>query len=220
MTWLHKIALLFCLLQTVAAPAQKVIGPVTENEKKGIATVRNAIRFLKQRTTPVVGKGDSAVSDRGQIYKDFINRFYDLSYLKDSLKGSATFSYEQLFHLQMAIIYNIDHYLDVLPLDSVYLSDARFLDETGAGHQSPEVDLVVYYIISGKKFWVSTLSFAPDGKLWAIHPYIDFEGRNKDIDILGFYSRQKGFHDIQGKLWRPEAKPVAVDHQDLPKEKQ
>jgi hypothetical protein len=60
-------------------------------------------------------------------------------------------------------------------------------------------------MIGNRSAYIELINITADGKIGAIMPYIDFENRNKDIDIEGYYRNFKGFYEVLSKRWKFEA---------------
>ena len=183
--------------------AQKPRGEFSNIEKKNLSTVTSAIFFLKNNTTPSIKLSDSTI-DATQffIYDSLVKNYFDPSYYRDSIKDTST-SFEQKIQLQKWILYNIDHYLDLLPPDSIYISPLRLTTLAEDSGSYPKNSLVVYFLLDNTPFLTSVILFNKKGRLFAVSPVLHFENKNTDVAIDAFFSRQKGYHLIKEKLWRP-----------------
>jgi hypothetical protein len=177
---------------------QRYEGQLTTAEKSNFETVKNAIKYLKDdKTRSFLPIDSSSVKVLIKGYADFLERFYDIHYLIDSSEKQTIMSLEG----QALLVYNIDHYLDVLPLDSIFVSPLAFFHPKEAEGDFAH-SLVTYFKINGRTFHVQSILFNNAGKIKALAPYIDFERNNKGIDIQGFYNRQKGYEQIKDKLYK------------------
>jgi hypothetical protein len=192
------VVITFFTLIGFDSSGQSYEGQLTKAQKSNFETVKNAIRYLKNDKTRSFQFTDS-ISAKVVIkqYTDFLEKFYDIHYLVDSAEKQTLMSLEG----QVALIYNIDHYLDVIPLDSIFISPLAFFHPNEAEGDFAH-SLVTYYKINGRTFYVQSILFNNAGKIKAVAPYIDFERNNKGIDIEGFYNRQKGYHQIKDKLYK------------------
>lgn len=201
---LKSILLVFIISSiSVTIHAQKLVGEVTDAEKKNFETVQKAVAWLKKQPTPVMTHAKAFKKGKGTfLYDSLFQLFFDPIYTdrKNIRPGKEELG------LTYAILYNIDHFLDFLPADSIFLTPFRHLDiYPDNPDETDQNSLITYYLIGGKKFIVHQLSFNKDAELLMINAYLDFERLNKGIDIVGFYTRQKGYAEIQPKLFKFEA---------------
>jgi hypothetical protein len=201
MKYPYLIVTIICF-NTLIADAQKPIGITNEIDKRNFSVVLDGISFLKHRATLVYNFNDSAVAGMNQtVYDSLISRFYDLSYLRDSIKDQKQ-PYLARMHLQKAILYNIDHQLDVLPMDSVWLSPLTATGMAADSASYPPHTLVVYYPLAGEPFYHTVILFSEAGKIFFVSPLIHFDKRKDPGDIERF-TRRHGYHIVEPYLWKP-----------------
>jgi hypothetical protein len=183
----------------VVVSGQIPAGKFTSEESRNFQIITKAIQYLKAQKTKSLDSFDST-STKVLInqYKDFYKTFFDLNYITDTgAKQHPTLSLD----FQSAILYNIDHYLDVLPLDSVYIASLSYFDKSYSPIPDSTSFLNAFYRINGKEVIIYTIAFTGRGKIKGIGPFIDFEGKNKGVNIQGFYERQEDYDKIKGKLY-------------------
>jgi hypothetical protein len=186
----------------VAGKAQISTGTFSMGEKENFTTVLKAVNFLKKSVTPTVNFSD--ISNSGnqlKIYDSLLQCYFDMSYLKDSVKDASN-KFEQQKAMQMLILYNIDHFLDILPADSIFISPLKYTALADQSVSYPENTLVVYYIINDTTFPRAVILFNKTGKLFAVSPLINFDSELRKTDIESFYERNR-YSTIESKLWSP-----------------
>jgi hypothetical protein len=159
-------------------------------------TISKAISYLKAKETKSLKYFDSSSNNfLEDYYRDFVDQFYDSAFLKDTADKHPLIR----LHGQLSLLYNIDHFLDVLPLDSIFIAPLSFFDAEEAG-SDPDLTLIIYFKIDGKLVNIHSLIFNENGRLKAIGPFLDFNGEYKGIDIESFYKRQKGYIQMKERL--------------------
>ncbi|MBV9987533.1 MAG: hypothetical protein JO301_07635 [Chitinophagaceae bacterium] len=188
--------IVFCLIRFISS-AQVPTGKLSAADQRNLQRVQQAIRFLKAQKTRSFTPFDSAsLEGLSREYQPFFNAYFDTAYITDSARKQSIMSGAG----QMLLLYNIDHYLDVLPLDSVFIAPLSFFDQEEASRDRHHT-LVTYLKIDGTDFLVHALLFNEEGKIKGVAPYIDFEGKREKIDVEGFYNRQKGYDKIKDKIY-------------------
>lgn len=196
------LMLAFLLFVSVNSFAQQLRGS-SEEDQVNFRVIREGIKFLQSRPQPEkIEKNTSVIPASWNIYDTFIQTFYDVDYRRDSSEGYDTGFLHPSF--QKLLLYNIDLYLDILPLDSITVTHQT---ETGFEPGSPASRLQIYsigYLINGKTAIATILSFTQANKLLLIEPFIDFNHLNEGIDIEGFHQRH-GFDKIKDRRYKFEA---------------
>ncbi len=184
---------------TDAVFGQIPAGKFTSEESRNFQIITKSIHYLKAHKTKSLSSFDSTSTKvLTNQYKDFLKTYFDLNYIIDTgAKQHPMLSLD----FQLALIYNIDHYLDVLPLDSVYIASLSYFDNSYSSIPDSASFLNVFHRINGKEVLIYTIAFTASGKIKSIGPILDFEGRNKGVNIHGFYERQKNYDKINGKLY-------------------
>jgi len=197
---IYRITILFALLfSVIELDAQKIIEPMNDSERAILDNIASLSKHLKSTLTPDYSSSQKV--DFGKdIYDEIVNEYFDLEYLRDSLKDMGN-STEQRIALQKLFLYNADHYLDVLPSDSIFVSPLRLTDLRDEAMYYPLFTFVVYFVIEGKPFYHTVLLFNKTGKLQFISPLIHFEKSHSEESIRSFFKRN-GFSKIESKLIR------------------
>jgi hypothetical protein len=191
------VVIMFCLIRFVSF-GQISNGELSAADRQNLQTVQQAIKYLKAQKTKSFAPFDSAsMEGLGREYHHFFNAYFDTAYIVDSARKQSVMDVPG----QLLLLYNIDHYLDVLPLDSIFISPINFFDQNAAWADRYHT-LVTYLKINGSIVNIYALLFNEKGKIIGIAPYLDFDGRNEKIDIEGFYNRQSGYDKIKDKVYR------------------
>ena len=182
--------------------AQKPIGNFSKIDKNNFETISNAVLLLKRTETPIINFDMSSNNTNTMaVYDSLLNRFFDLSYFKDSLKINSD-KLEHKIAEQKLILYNIDHFLDILPADSIFISPLNYTELAKDSGYYPKNSLVVHFLINNSPIVTTIILFNDKGLLFAVSPLIDFDSKNNDGGLEVFYERH-GYSKIQSKLWRP-----------------
>jgi hypothetical protein len=182
--------------------AQKPVDITSQLDKRNFSVILNASAFLKDNKNVVQNFNDTVASAKtATVYDSLIKSFFDLSYLKDSMKDETN-SFEARLGLQKAILYNIDYFLDILPPDSLWLSPLKSTPMTEDVGSYPPNTLVAYFPLANEPFYAAVILFNERGKIFAVSPLIHFEKRKNPSDIEQFY-RRHNYNKINDKLWRP-----------------
>ncbi|MER3464563.1 MAG: hypothetical protein C4329_09325 [Chitinophagaceae bacterium] len=181
---MKSILIIVVLVFAVSVHAQVLTGKYTKAEVQNFKIIEKATTYLRTNHP----KGTSR--DTLDFLTDFCRKFYDTSYFQKSLAQSSL-TLEERFNMQMLLLHNIYLYLQILTKDSIYNSSFNEIDWLkNEKDQNPfsKNALCTYYIIDGRKFVVNFILFNDSGKKIAfINPFIDFEDKNKEIDIEGFF---------------------------------
>ncbi len=182
--------------------AQKPVDINSPLDKRNFSVVLNASAFLKSHKNVVIDFNDTIASRKlTTIYDSLIKTFFDLSYLKDSVKDEKN-PFELRLELQKAILYNIDYFLDILSPDSLCLSPLNSTEMAGQANAYPPNTLVAYFPIANEPFYATVILFNKQGKIFSVSPLIHFEDRRNPDDLEQFYLRHN-YNEIKDKLWRP-----------------
>jgi hypothetical protein len=196
-----RIVLTIICFTTLLASAQKPVGVRDEADKRNFSVLLQAASFLKNHPTPVLNFNDStALRVNRTVYDTLIDRFYDLNYLRDSIKDKQPFTARVL--LQKAILYNIDHFLGILPSDSVCIAPLISTELASDTAQYPPNTLVVYYPLAAEPFYTTVISFNAAGRIVFVSPLIHFFKRKDPDDVEAFYMRH-GYDLIEPYLFKP-----------------
>ena len=192
--------LTFLLLLSLSnGKSQTATGNLNEQEKENFKTLLDAVSFLKSKPNFELGILDSTVGRRAwKYYESFFNKYYDPNALHDNSKG-------QMFQNRLMaslILNNIDWHLDVLPPDSIHVRPARLGKHYVPGDSLLDRAFEIFYLVDGKEFPPLHVLFDGSGKMFAIVPTIAFEKQYSGINIKGFMRRQKGYSNIERKLYR------------------
>src|SRR5688572_5136438 len=81
------IVISFFVLSLQNSIAQKPVNINSPLDKRNFEVIHNATAFLKNNKNPIINFNDStALNKFGTVYDSLIKTFFDLSYLKDSMK--------------------------------------------------------------------------------------------------------------------------------------
>ena len=193
----HLLSAIFFSLIASECSSQVHEGELSNADSSNCETIRQAIQYLKNKQSiSLTVFNPESVTTIHAFYKEFFEKYFDRGFLADTAGKHALMTATG----QALILYNIDNYLDILPIDSIYISPLKLLNAKEA-EQDRHNTLITYYRLDGRIFNVNSILFNDKGKLLGIAPYIDFNHNNEGIEVERFYFRH-GLNRIKDKLYK------------------